>query len=153
MDILEEIHKTVAKFDPDLIKNEADDPEENKDVSIKDYQEAIDSAVDPEDLNFSMDNLFDDEEDELEVEHFPIPQTDFDEEPIKVGDKVRKLTRKTGIGEVLAIGELIEVEWSPELITLEYPEELVHEDDIEEKDKITSLDTTPPILLDSELHA
>lgn len=159
MDILEEIHKTVALFDPDLVKNEADDVdsgEDNKDLNIKSYQDAIDSSVDPEDLNFAMDNLFDDddEEDSEEVEKFPIPQKDNKEEPLKEGDSVQKIARDSITGTVLSIGELVEVEWEPDLITLEYPEELIHveDNDEEEQEKVTSLDTNPPIPIEDVLN-
>lgn len=153
MNILEEIRKTVAIFDPELVKNEADDvdteQEDKPDVNIDSYQNAVDSAVDPEDLNFSMDSLFgDDEEDDGEdVEHFAIPQKDHEEEPLKVGDSVQKIARTSITGKVLAVGELIQVEWDPELTTLEYPEELIHaeENDEEEQEKVKSLETDPPI--------
>lgn len=146
MDILEEIQKTVALFDPDLVKNE-DGVEEPEDriVTADDYQNAIDSSVDPEDLNFSMDQFDDEEGEEEEVEQIPIPQTDADEKPIEVDDTVQKITRDGRIGKVIAVGELVEVEWDPELTTMEYPEELVHIEDEEELEKLHSIDTNPPI--------
>lgn len=151
MDILEEIRKTVAIFDPELVKNEDGEEEEDKNIGIRDYQDAIDKSVDPEDLNFSMHNLFgdDDEENDFEVEHFPVPQKDHDEEPIKVGDSVQKIARTDLTGKVLAVGELVEVEWTEDLTTLEYPEELIHIEDNneEEQSKVSSLDTIPPIPL------
>lgn len=152
MDILEEIRKTVAIFDPELVKNEDGEEEEDKNIGIRDYQDAIDKSVDPEDLNFSMHNLFgddDDEENDFEVEHFPVPQKDHDEEPIKVGDSVQKIARTDLTGKVLAVGELVEVEWTEDLTTLEYPEELIHieDNDEEEQSKVSSLDTIPPIPL------
>lgn len=154
MNILEEIRKTVAIFDPELVKNEAGDvettQEEEPAVNIDSYQDAVDSAADPEDLNFSMDSLFDDDdndEDPEDTEHFDIPQKDNEEEPLKVGDSVQKIARTSITGKVLAVGELIQVEWNPELITLEYPEELIHaeENDEEEQEKVKSLETDPPI--------
>jgi hypothetical protein len=148
MDILEEIRNTIAKFDPELSKNEADDSDKDDsefDMNIDSYQNAIDSAADPEDLNFAMDNLFDDEDGD-EVEHFEIPQKDYDEETLEVGDTVQKISGKN-TGTILTIGELVEVEWQEDLITLEYPEELLKVDDNreEEKDKVHSMDTDPPI--------
>ena len=38
MDILEEIRKTVAVFDPELVKNEDGEEEEDKNIGIRDYQ-------------------------------------------------------------------------------------------------------------------
>lgn len=150
MDILEEIRNTIKEYDPELFKNEED--EEDKNISIDNYQEVIDSTVDPEDLNFSMDNLFDDpeDEDEEEIETIPIPQKDNNEEPLEVGARVQKLTQKERAGSVLAIGELVEVEWDAGFITLEYPEELIRIEDAEEsEDELTSLDTDPPIAIEN----
>lgn len=155
MNILEEIRKAINTFDPELTKNEDDlGDSAGKDVTIDSYQSAIDGASEPEDLNFSMSNFddFEDEEDDEEVEVFQIPQKDYEEEPIKEGDRVKKLTRKL-TGTVLTIGELVEVEWDSELVTLEYPEELIHSDDPEEVDdeleKMTSLETDPPELVEN----
>ena len=39
---------------------------------------------------------------------------------IEVGDTVKKINRDGKVGKVLTVGELIEVEWLPDLITLEY---------------------------------
>lgn len=149
MDILTEIQQAIAKFDPELAKNE--EGEEDKVVSSDDYQDAIDSNVDPEDLNFSMDPLEDDEElEDEEIEHFEIPQKDFDEQNLEVGDAVRKIVHKNRIGEILAIGELVEVQWQEDLITLEYPEELIKVDNNEnpEESEVKSLETIPPIPLE-----
>ena len=151
MNLIEEIQKTIAIFDPDF-KNEDEENPEDTSINIENYQKAIDSAVDPEDLNFSMDNLFDAEDsEEEEVEQLTIPQHDYEENPIKIGDSVQRITRDSLTGKVLAVGELVEVEWNPELITLEYPEELIHveDNDDQEQEKITSLETIPPTVLKS----
>lgn len=156
MDILEEIRTAISTFDPELAKNEDDgvesSDEEDKDINQDNYQDAIDSAVDPEDLNFSMDPLFDgdDDEEEEEVEQINIPQKDYEENPIQVDDVVKKVTRDDLTGKVLAVGELVEVEWTPDLITLEYPEELIHAEDEEEEDqKLNSLAENPPLPVES----
>lgn len=156
MDILEEIRTAISTFDPELAKNEddsvEDSDEEDKDINQDNYQDAIDSAVDPEDLNFSMDPLFDgdDDEEEEEVEQINIPQKDYEENPIQVDDVVKKVTRDDLTGKVLAVGELVEVEWTPDLITLEYPEELIHAEDEEEEDqKLNSLAENPPLPVES----
>lgn len=152
MDILEEIRIAVSTFDPDLVKNEegeeGHEDEENKNITTDNYQDAIDSAVDPEDLNFSMDPLFggDEEDEEGEIEQIPIPQKDSEKNPIKVDDTVEKITKDGRIGKVLTVGELVEVEWQPDLITLEYPEELIHADNPEEDNgELVSLETDPPV--------
>ena len=155
MDILEEIRTAISTFDPELAKNEDDgvegSDEEDKDINQDNYQDAIDSAVDPEDLNFSMDPLFDgdDDEEEEEVEQINIPQKDYEENPIQVDDVVKKVTRDDLTGKVLAVGELVEVEWTPDLITLEYPEELIHAEDEEEDQKLNSLAENPPLPVES----
>lgn len=151
MDILEEIRKKVALFDPELSKNEDDlGSEEDKNINVDEYQKAIDASVDPEDLNFTMDLFDDDEDEEDEIEQIPIPQKDYEEKPINVDDTVQKITKDNRIGKVLAVGELVEVEWQPDLITLEYPEELIHaEDEEEELDKVHNLDTNPPVPVES----
>lgn len=154
MNILEEIRKAINTFDPELIKNEDDFGDSaGKDITIDSYQSAIDDASDPEDLNFSMSNFDDEEDEDYEIEVLSIPQKDYDEEPLKEGDKVKKLTRNNMVGTVLTIGELVEVEWDSELVTLEYPEELIHSDDPEEVEdeleKITSLETDPPELIEN----
>lgn len=150
MDILEELRKKIAINDPDLMKNE-DEFDGEPEVSLDSYQDKVNSAVDPEDLNFSMDN-FDDDDEDLETEHYEVPQKDFDDNPIKVDDKVKKLASSSNkIGTVLTVGELIEVEWDENVTTLEYAEELVHaEDSEEEKEKLHSIDTIPPAVLQDE---
>jgi hypothetical protein len=132
----EDIRNTINKFDPEFAKNEADldiDQEDEKEsnISIDAYQRAIDDAADPEDLNFVMHDLDNDAD---EIEEIPIPQKDYEEEPIKVGDSVKKITRDQNAGTVLAVGELVEVEWNPEEVESEL-------------DKVVSLETDPPIPL------
>ena len=66
MDILEEIRKSIAQFDPELAKNEDEPagPIDEPDINVDNYQDAIDDVVEPMDLNFSMDDFDDEDEDE-----------------------------------------------------------------------------------------
>lgn len=135
MEKLKEIQEALRLNDPSIYLNE--DSEETGNLSMDNYKEAVDSSSDLEDLDFSMDGIRDDYE---EIEHLEIPQQDSNREKLKVGSKVSRIAYPETFGEVIAIGELIEIQWSDMLTTMEYPEELaIHDgkdsEDLEEVSK------------------
>ena len=150
MDILHQIKDALNIYDPETKfedESEFDTEILNGDI----YQTAMDAAADPEDLNFSM-NSFDfdnDDEEDVDTPKFPIPQQDFDQKEINVGDRVENIARPKRVGTVLAIGELVEVEWKAGITSMEYPEELIHSEDntAKEQEKVTSLKTKPLVLV------
>lgn len=145
MDILNQIKNALNTYDPEAL---FEDSELNSEILNGDiYQNSMDAAAEPEDLNFSMDSITDLDSSDAEIPHFSIPQQDLDKKEIELGDRVENVARPGRVGTVLAIGELIEVEWKEGITSMEYPEELIHAEDnsAEEQEKVTSIEAMPPI--------
>jgi hypothetical protein len=124
---MNELFLEIKKMNAEDSLNE--EAEEQKD-SIEDYQKAIEelNLEEPKGHEITKD-IEEPETADLEGELAEVPavhQVDAEDIEIHPEDQVAFVLDKTRVGVVETVGELIEVNWGEDNVTLEYPEALVH---------------------------